>query len=159
VTELDGIYVADIDDLQKEAASHLQGRQGEAAKAEAIVEEGVVRFMQSFSGRQLGEIVTAMRTHVIGTAHGEADKLLAGLAHLSEKDRGAIVATFDALAKKLLHQPQLALKRDAGEAVSLVDAVRKLFDLPAAEALAESEGPARAEPAPPGTASGRDEPS
>ena len=82
VAELDGIYVADIDDLQKKAAVHLEGRQAETGQAEAIVEQEVARFMQSFSGRQLGEIVTALRTHVIGVAHGEGEEALAGFAHL-----------------------------------------------------------------------------
>jgi glutamyl-tRNA reductase len=140
VTELEGVYLADIDDLQKEAAKHLKGRQGEAAQAEAIVEEEVTRFLQNMGGRQLGPTVTALRTHVLAIAHGEADKFLAGKEHLTEKDRAAIVAFVDGLAKKLLHQPQLALKKDAGEALSLVAAVRKLFDLQAADPLPEAEG-------------------
>ncbi len=138
-SELEGVYVADIDDLQKQAATHLDGRQAEAVQAEAIVEAEVARFLQQFSGGQLGPIVTAMRTHVIGLAHAEAEKLIGNLSHLAEKDRKAIVATFDALAKKVLHLPQMALKKDAGEALSLVDAVRKLFDLQAAEPLTEAE--------------------
>lgn len=144
-SKIDGVYVADIDDLQKEAARHLQGRQGEATQAEAIVEQEVARFLQAFSGRQLAPTVTALRTHVIGLAHTEVDKLLGGLSHLAEKDRNAIVAFADGLAKKVLHLPQMALKKDAGEALSLVDAVRKLFDLQAAESLAEAEAPGPSE--------------
>ena len=157
VTELEGVYVADIDDLQKEAAKHLAGRRSEAVQAESIVEEEVTRFLQTVGGRQLAPTVTAMRTHINGLPHGEAEKFLAGLAHLSEKDRNAIVAFADALAKKLLHLPQLALKKDAGEAVSLVAAVRALFDLQGADPLPEGEqGEAVAETA--GVA-GREEPS
>ncbi|HEV3031377.1 MAG TPA: glutamyl-tRNA reductase [Polyangia bacterium] len=157
VTELEGVYVADIDDLQKEAAKHLAGRQGEAVQAESIVEEEVTRFLQTMGGRQLAPTVTAMRSHFIGLAHGEAERFLAGMEHLSERDRNAIVAFADAFAKKLLHLPQLALKKDAGEAVSLVAAVRALFDLQGAEPLPEGErGEALAET--PGVA-GREEPS
>ena len=129
VTKLDGVYVADMDNLQEEAARHLEGRQTEAAQGEVIVEEEVTRFLQSWSGQQLGPLVTAMRTHVIGLAHAEVEKLLAGLSHVPEKDRKAIQASFDGFAKKVLHLPQMALKKDAGEALSLVDAARKLFDL------------------------------
>jgi glutamyl-tRNA reductase len=136
-SNLDGVYVANIDDLQEEAARALEGRQGEAQQAEAIVDEEVARFLQSFSAGQLGPTVTALRTHVLGLAHGEAEKLLAGLGHLNEKDRNAIVAFADGLAKKVLHLPQMALKKDAGEALSLVDAVKKLFDLRTAEPLEE----------------------
>ncbi len=150
VRDLPDVYVADLDDLQKEAAHHLEGRQAEAAQAETIVEAEVVRFLQSWNGQQLGPVVTAMRAHVIGHAHTESEKLLASLAHLPEKDRNAITASFDAFAKKVLHLPQLALKKDAGEALSLVDAVRKLFDLQTADPLPaeEADEPARAATSP-----------
>jgi glutamyl-tRNA reductase len=157
VTELDGVYVADIDDLQKEAAKHLAGRQSEAVQAESIVDEEVTRFLQNVGGRQLGPTVTALRNHFIGVSHSDAEKFLAGLPHLAERDRNAIVAFVDGLAKKLLHQPQLALKKDAGEAVSLVAAVRKLFDLQGADPLPEAEdGEAMTETA---GVTGREEPS
>jgi glutamyl-tRNA reductase len=139
VTKVDGVYVANIDDLQKEAARALEGRQTEAEQAEAIVEQEVGRFLQAFSGRQLGPTVTALRSHFLDTAHAEANKLILGMAHLDEKDRTRFVAAFDAFAKKMLHLPQLALKKDAGEALSLVDAVRKLFDLQASEALPDGD--------------------
>jgi glutamyl-tRNA reductase len=157
VAELEGFYVADIDDLQKQAAKHLEGRQNESVQAEAIVEDEVTRFLQSFGGRQLGPTVTALRTHVLGVAHAEADKLLANLPSLSERDRNAVVAAFDAVGKKVLHLPQMALKKDAGEAVSLVAAVQRLFGLEAAEPMPEADGPATiAETAP---ARGPEEPS
>jgi glutamyl-tRNA reductase len=138
----DGIFVADIDDLQKQAASHLEGRQAEAAQAEAIVDAEVTRFLQSWSGSQLVPTVTALRAHVIGLAHAQADKLAARLPQLGEREKKEFVAAFDALAKQVLHLPQLALKKDAGEAVTLVDAVQKLFDLQLAEPVPVAE-PAR----------------
>jgi glutamyl-tRNA reductase len=147
VAKIDGIYVANIDDLQEEAARALKGRQNEAAQAEAIVEQEVTRFLQSWSGKQIGPTVVAFRTHVLGLAHGEVEKLLAGLSNVAEKDRNAIVAFADGLAKKFLHLPQMALKKDSGEAMSMTDALRKLFDLQAAEPVTEAE-PAVASEAP-----------
>ncbi|HVZ73055.1 MAG TPA: glutamyl-tRNA reductase [Polyangia bacterium] len=137
--DLEGVYVANIDDLQQVAADGQKNRAAEATAGEAIIEEEIGRFLQDWGGRQLGPTVTAMRTHVLGVVHGEADKLLASLGHLAEKDRAAITAAFDAAGKKVLHQPQLALKRDPGEAVSLVAAVQKLFGLQTAEAPPESD--------------------
>jgi glutamyl-tRNA reductase len=133
VTEIGGVYVANLDDLQEQAARHLQGRQNEADQAEGIVEAEVTRFLQSWSSSRLGPVVTALRTHVIGLSHAEADKLVANLGGLEEKQKKAIVAAFDALAKKVLHLPQMALKKDAGEAVTLIDAAQRLFDLQPAE--------------------------
>jgi glutamyl-tRNA reductase len=156
VTELDGVYLANIDDLQKGAAEHLAARHTEAAQAEAIVDAEVTRFLQSWSGGQLAPTVTALRAHVIGLAHAEAEKVLAGLSSVAEKDRKAIVAAFDALAKRVLHLPQMALKKDAGEALSLLDAVKKLFDLQTVE-LRTVEPEADASPKPAGV-KGSEEP-
>jgi glutamyl-tRNA reductase len=130
--KLEGIYLADIDDLQKVAAEHRQGRQSEADQAEAIVEQELSRFLQAFNGRQLGPTVTALRSHFLGVAHAEAEKLG---ATWPERERNAFRELADGIAKKLLHAPQMALKKDAGDGVSLVVAVQKLFDLPVVEPL------------------------
>jgi len=146
--ELEGVYLYDIDDLQKIAAEHRQERQGEAAEAEAIVEQELGRFIQAFKGRQLGPTVTALRARVLGLAKAEAEKLCAAMPHLGERERRAILAFADNLAKKLLHAPQMALKKDAGDPLSLVLAVQRLFELelavvvePLAEPGDEDAGP------------------
>jgi glutamyl-tRNA reductase len=138
--EIEGIYLADIDDLQKIAAEHRQGRQSEAEQAEAIVEQEVSRFLQAFKGRQVGPTVTALRARVLGLAKAEAEKLCASLSHLGERDRRAIMDFSESIAKKLLHAPQMALKRDdGGEGVPLVVAVQRLFELSVVEAVPEPE--------------------
>ena len=74
--KLDGIYLFDIDDLQKEAGAHRAERQSEAAEAEAIVEQELGRFLKAWRGRQVGPTVTALRAHVLGIAEAEAQRLL-----------------------------------------------------------------------------------
>jgi glutamyl-tRNA reductase len=139
--ELEGVFLYDIDDLQKTAAQHRTERQGEAAEAEAIVEQELGRFIQAFKGRQLGPTVTALRARVLGLAKAEAEKLCAGMPQLDERARRAVMAFADNLAKKLLHAPQMALKKDGGDPVSLVLAVQRLFELELAvvEPVAEPE--------------------
>ena len=44
--KLDGIYLFDIDDLQKQASEHRAEREEEAAEAEAVVEEELGRFVK-----------------------------------------------------------------------------------------------------------------
>jgi glutamyl-tRNA reductase len=137
--ELEGIYLADIDDLQKVAAGHRDGRRGEAEQAEGIVAQELERFVESFRGRQIGPTVTALRARVLSLAKGEAEKLVATMPHLSERDRRAILDFAENVAKKLLHAPQMALKKDtSGEGVPLVTAVQRLFDLTIVESVAES---------------------
>jgi glutamyl-tRNA reductase len=136
--KLEGIYLADIDDLQKVAADHRQGRQSEAEQAEAIVEQELARFIQAFKGRQLGPTVTALRARFIAVGKAEADKVCAAFPHLGDRERRAIADLADGIAKKLLHAPQMALKKDAGDAVPLVVAVQRLFELSVVEAVSEA---------------------
>jgi glutamyl-tRNA reductase len=143
--ELEGIYLADIDDLQKVAAGHRDGRRGEAEQAESIVEQELSRFVESFRGRQVGPTVSALRARVLSLAKTEAEKLVAGMSHLAERDRRAILDFAESVAKKLLHAPQMALKKDvSGDGVPLVIAVQRLFDLTVVEAVEDlgAEAPA-----------------
>jgi glutamyl-tRNA reductase len=153
--ELEGIYLADIDDLQKVAAGHRDGRRGEAEQAETIVEQELSRFIESFRGRQVGPTVSALRARVLSLAKAEAEKLVAGMPHLAERDRRAILDFADSVAKKLLHAPQMALKKDtSGDGVPLVTAVQRLFDLTVVEAVDDpsADAPGGGERAPEGEA-------
>ena len=134
---LDGIYLADIDDLQKVAAEHREGRQSEASEAEAIVTQELTRFLKAWRGRQLAPTVTALRAHVLGLAQAEAARVAAAFPALGERERRAIADLGEAIAKKLLHAPQMALRNDdAEDGVSLVVAVQRLFALEVAAAAA-----------------------
>jgi glutamyl-tRNA reductase len=138
--ELQGVYLADIDDLQKVAATHRDGRRGEADQAESIVEQELARFVESFKGRQIGPTVTALRSRVLTLVKGEAEKLVSGMGHLAERDKRAILDFAENVAKKLLHAPQMALKKDtSGDGVPLVTAVQRLFDLTIVEAVPPPE--------------------
>jgi glutamyl-tRNA reductase len=144
--ELQGIYLADIDDLQKVANSHRDGRRGEAEQAESIVEQELGRFIESFRGRQVGPTVVALRARVLTLAKTEAEKLVNGMPHLAERDRRAILSFAESVANKLLHAPQMALKKDtSGDGVPLVTAVQRLFDLTVVEAVEDPADAAAAE--------------
>jgi glutamyl-tRNA reductase len=132
--KLDGIYLADIDDLQKVAAEHRDERKNEAADAEAIVAQELDRFLKAWRGRQLGPTVTALRAHVLGLAQAEAARVLAANSGLGERERKLMADMAESLAKKLLHQPQMALRNDDAEGVSMVEAVQRLFALQVAAA-------------------------
>jgi glutamyl-tRNA reductase len=146
VGDLDGVYVADIDNLQKVAGQHLEEREVEAAAAETIVDEELERFVKAWRGRQRAPTVVALRAHVMGILQAEANRLLAGLAHLGERDKKAIADTLEGAGNKILHQPQMALRHDDDDGVPLVLAVQRLFALevvaaaPPQEAEAEPDG-------------------
>ena len=133
--DLPGIYLADIDDLQKVAAGHLDGRRSEADQAEAIVEQELGRFVESMRGRQIGPVVTALRARLLGLAKAETDKMLAAHPQMDERARRGVADLTEGLMKKILHAPQVALKKDPGDLLTMVTAVQRLFDLPPIEVV------------------------
>jgi glutamyl-tRNA reductase len=151
VGTLDGLYLFDIDDLQKVSAKHREGRKSEAADAEAMVKQELDRFLKGWRGRQLAPTVTALRAHVLGLAQAEAARITAANSGLGERERRALADLADGIAKKLLHLPMTALRQDGGDPVSLVNAVQRLFALeiaPPAPVEADDESPAAPAPAP-----------
>ncbi|HEY4188163.1 MAG TPA: glutamyl-tRNA reductase [Polyangia bacterium] len=126
------VFLADIDDLQKLADEHRDGRRGQADRAEAMVEQEVARFLEAFRGRRVGPTITALRDRVLETARAEAERAVAGLSGLGEREQRAMFELAEAIAKKLLHRPQVALKKGGGDPVdgaALVSAAQRLFDL------------------------------
>jgi len=144
VGKLDGIYLFDIDDLQKQASDHRAEREEEAAEAEALVEEELGRFVKRWRSRQRGPVVSALQTHFHGIARAEVMRLSGGV---DEKERKARLDIAESLVKKLLHLPMTALRDDdPDDAVSLVQALQRLFSLsPVAAVPASEEAPAGSE--------------
>jgi glutamyl-tRNA reductase len=138
--ELEGIYVADIDDLQKVAGGHREGRRTEADRAEAIVEQELVRFVESYRGRRVGPTISALRARVLGVAKIETEKLVTAMPGLGERERRAIFELTEGIAKKILHAPQMALKKDTDDGLPLVLAVQRLFELSVVETVDPPEG-------------------
>ena len=139
--ELSDVFVADIDDLQKQADQHRNGRRGEADRAEAMVEGEVARFLEAYRGRRVGPTITALRAHVLSTSSSETERALSSppLASLGEREKRGVRDLVEAIAKKLLHGPQVVLKRGGADPVdgaALVASVQRLFELEVTEATA-----------------------
>jgi glutamyl-tRNA reductase len=137
--EISDVFVADIDDLQKQADDHRDERRGEADRAESMVEGEVARFLEAYRGRRVGPTITALRAHVLGIARAEAERVLnaAGLAFAGERERRAILDLADGIAKKMLHLPQVVLKKggaDPLDGAALLASVQRLFELEVADA-------------------------
>ncbi|MEO5770388.1 MAG: glutamyl-tRNA reductase [Polyangia bacterium] len=163
--EISDVFVADIDDLQKQADEHRDERRGEADRAEVMVEGEVARFLEAYRGRRVGPIITALRAHVLAVARGEAERMLdtsaagAPSGAGGERERQMTLGLAEAIAKKLLHLPQLVLKKGGADPVDgavLVAAVQRLFELEVAEpgAAPPAEAEAEAEPSSPGKVAG-----
>ena len=130
VTELTGVHLRDIDDLQAQAEDNVKERQSEIPRVEEILVEEVGQFLDWWASLDVVSTITDLRQWVEGIRQSELERLFNRL-DLDERER-ELVATFGhRLMNKILHQPTLRLKREAahGNAAAYSEMVRHLFAL------------------------------
>ncbi len=132
INRLSNVYVYDIDDLKDVIEENIEDRNREAARAERIIDEAVIRFRGWYQSLDVVPTIVALREKMLTIAEGEIRKTLAhSLSHLSNEETAALRRMTDALINKILHDPTLFLKNDGcrgGKSVYL-DVTRKLFKL------------------------------
>jgi glutamyl-tRNA reductase len=131
IAKLDGVYLFDIDDLEKIVAENLKERQKEADAAESIVAVEVTAFASWQRSQKVVPTIRSLRKHFAGVAAQEAEKVINSLRddHTPEEHARAIRRLVELIVNKLLHTPMSALK--SGEDLEqLVQVTHRLFDLP-----------------------------
>ncbi len=129
-SELEGVSLYDIDDLQAVVARNLDTRAGEIPRAQEIVEEEIQRFARWLGQLDVLPTVSALREH--GTALVE--QVLAEnegrWESASPRDLARVEAIARAIMSRLLHEPTIRL-RNHGEARghATIELVRELFGL------------------------------
>jgi glutamyl-tRNA reductase len=154
IGELDGVYLFDIDDLERVVAANLKERAKEAEFAARIVEDEVVQFERWLSSQRVVPTIRALREHFGNVARAEVERTLQALSgELSaEQYEQAVRRLGDLIVNKLLHTPMTALKHGSeDETEMLVTAVHRLFALPGEEAGESAPAPALGEPVREGT--------
>lgn len=146
VNEVDGVFVYDIDDLQSVVAGHASARSAEAAKAEAIVDEEVRRFQERMSTLDVVPTIVSLQDHLEEIRQAEIEKVRGRLGRLTQEQELAVEAMTRGIVNKVLHTPITALKsaargdkERAGEAGTLIELVRRIFNLRAERAAASGE--------------------
>jgi glutamyl-tRNA reductase len=128
VAFIEGVELLDMDDLSELAERALDGRRGEVAAAEAIVQQEVERYRADERARGAAPMVSAMRDRIGQLSRAELERHRSRLAELDEAQWTEVVHD---IVAKVLHQPSVALKEAAGtpRGERLVEALRSLFDL------------------------------
>jgi len=131
VADLDGVSVLDLDDLRDWADRGRAKRVKEADLVRSIVAEEVENFAVEQTSRQAAPLVAAMHHAAEAVRASEIERLASRLAGLSDTDRDAVEALTKGIVSKLLHEPSIRLKSDAGtpQGDRNAAAVRDLFDL------------------------------
>ncbi|MBV1894144.1 MAG: glutamyl-tRNA reductase [Ilumatobacteraceae bacterium] len=131
VDTLPGVTVLDLDDLRDWADRGLSHRAGEAERVRVIVGEEVENFEIESTARQAAPLVASMREGAGRIRSAEMDRFSKRLSALSDTERDSVEALTRAIVAKLLHEPSVRLKAQAGtpQGERNAAAVRDLFDL------------------------------
>jgi glutamyl-tRNA reductase len=126
--ELENVYVYDLDDLERAAAQNRDLRAAQLGKAEEIVEQELQGFIVASRERAAVPVLARLRAHAESLARAEAEKTLAVLHGLDEKQQKTVRALAHAIVNKLLHGPTSRLRAEAGDG-PLGEAAATLFGL------------------------------
>jgi glutamyl-tRNA reductase len=132
LNELDGIFVYDIDDLQQVVASNLSDRKEEARRAEALIDEEVQRFVERLQTADVVPTIVSLQEHLETIRQAEIDRVRGRLGTLTREQEMAIEVLSRGIINKIMHTPIVTLKtaaRDGQQATTVVDVVRRLFNL------------------------------
>ena len=133
IAELDGVYLFDIDDLEKVVAANLADRAKAAEQAYTIVEHEAVQFEQWLRSQGVVPTIRALRERFAQVADAELQRtldLLSRREHSPAQQREAVQRLVNLVVNKLLHQPTTVLREAApGQAAAHADALVALFGL------------------------------
>jgi glutamyl-tRNA reductase len=147
ISRLDGVYLFDIDDLERVVSENLKERSREAEAAQRIVVDEVAEFEAWVRSQKVVPTIRSLREHFQTVASTEAEKVIERLRseHDAREREQSIRRLAQLIANKLLHTPMDALKA-GGDPDLLVEVTHRLFDLsPAEQQKADDEQSERSE--------------
>ncbi len=113
VNELENTYVYDLDDLQRVVAQNRELRNGELGRAEEILREELDAHLAAERQQSTAPVIKQIRALADSIAEAEILRTLSGLG-LSERQDKSVRAMAKAIVNKLLHEPTVRLRADAG---------------------------------------------
>ena len=142
INDLDNVYLYNIDDLKEVVEINWQRRQQEAVKAERLVAEETLKFLDWLETLAVYPTIISLKEKADRICEAELDKTLKQLGPLTEEQRQALEVLTHSISQKLIHDPILFLKgnQHPERPTQSLDLVRRLFNLdPDREAGAAEE--------------------
>ena len=156
VSKVEHVFLYNVDDLQSIVHDNLRSRQGEARRAEALVDQEVDGFVQWMRSRAVGPLIGKLQGRARSIVDAEVGRALAKLPDLDPAQQKVVQKLGQSIAQKLLHAPMTAVRKGAGGTAAqgvggaeLADALSVLFalDQPQPPGRTAASAP-EAEPAP-----------
>ncbi|MGI8903943.1 MAG: glutamyl-tRNA reductase [Solirubrobacteraceae bacterium] len=133
--EIPGVSLYDIDDLQAVIARNRTVRQGEARRAEGIIEEEIQRFAVWLGSLEVLPTIAALRVRATDIAEQALAENEGKWESASARDLERVDALARAVVNRLLHDPTVRMKELRDDRVhARMAIVRELFGLEAADA-------------------------
>jgi glutamyl-tRNA reductase len=113
ITDVDGVYLYNVDDLEHVVAEHAMERSRELENCTAIIREESERFMLGFPTSALGPLISEIRNKAGKIREYELERVLARLSDLPPELKDEIATFAERLTNKLLHPQIRGLKEEA----------------------------------------------
>jgi glutamyl-tRNA reductase len=122
--DLEGVYLYNVDDLERVIAEQALERSKELEQCRAIIREESERYLAHYSTHAAGELIATVRRKAEEAKDHELDRLLSRLSDIPVSQKAEIEAFAGRLMNKLLH-PQIQGIRDES-ARGGADAARRI---------------------------------
>lgn len=139
VRSLDGVRLIEMDTLEFLSAENRRSREGEIARADALIAAAVERFLTWWNARQVAPTITSLLAHANQLREQEIQRAFARMPDLNECHREIINSLGARIIAQLLHNPMRVLKSHP-EGANLGWAIQQLFDLPGHEFVTGPDG-------------------
>jgi glutamyl-tRNA reductase len=128
VSELRGVHLHDIDDIEAVTNDGWNGRLAEVDKVEAIVDTEVESFYDWWRTLDVVPVVAALRERAESIRRAELERTLKRIPNLDDESRERLEAMTSAIVKKMLDRPISRLK-DGTDTGLYMEALQDLFDI------------------------------
>jgi glutamyl-tRNA reductase len=131
VATVPGVTVLDLDDVSAWAQRGRAAREAEADRVRDIVADQLERFLLDSTARQAAPLVARLHDRAEAIRGREVERFISRFDRLTDDDQETVVALTKAIVAKLLHEPSVRLRQDAGtpRGERNAAAVSDLFDL------------------------------
>ena len=129
--EIEDVTLLDIDDLKDFAARSADRRRREIARVRDILDAELDRHQYEQQAREMSPLITSLRARAEEIRRSELDRVGGRLESLEAEELAAVESLTSAIVNKLLHEPTVRLKDNAGtdRGELFSDTVAELFDL------------------------------
>ena len=136
VGDLRDVYLYSVDDLREIVDQNLRSRRDEASKADEIIAEGVLRFLEERRSLAAVDVVKEYRQMAEQLREQELQRALRGLSRGDDPGQ-ALAQLARGLTNKLIHAPTAGLKQASIDGrQDLLENARKLLGVEKAEPAA-----------------------